>query len=36
MGIPNLPPLDIKQLKYSYSKYEDELTKEEQNRNKLI
>jgi 5'-3' exonuclease len=35
MGIPNLPPLDIKQLKYSYSKYEDELTKEEQNRNKL-
>jgi 5'-3' exonuclease len=36
MGIPNLPPLDIKQLKYSYHKYENEITKEEQNRNKTI
>jgi 5'-3' exoribonuclease 2 len=36
MGIPNLPPLDIEQLKHSYLKYEDELTKEEKERNILV
>jgi 5'-3' exonuclease len=33
MGIPKLPPLDIKQIKYSYFKYKNELTKEELERN---
>ena len=36
MGIPNLPPLDIKQLKHSYFKYEGELSEEEQKRNRNI
>jgi len=33
MGIPKLPPLDIDNLKYYYSKYENELNKEELKRN---
>lgn len=33
MGIPKLPPLDIDNLKYYYSKYENELNKEENKRN---
>ena len=35
MAIPNLPPLDIKQIKYSYFKYKDELKKEELERNEI-
>jgi 5'-3' exonuclease len=33
MGIPILPPLDIKLIKYIFNKYKDELTEEEKNRN---
>jgi 5'-3' exoribonuclease 2 len=33
MGIPNLPPLDIEQLKHYYNKYKNELSKEELERN---
>jgi len=36
MGIPILPSLDIDLIKYIYYKYEDELTDEEKNRNKII
>jgi 5'-3' exonuclease len=35
MAIPKLPPIDIKQIKYSYYKYKDELKKEEIERNKF-
>jgi 5'-3' exonuclease len=35
MGIPNLPQLDIKQVRYYYNKYKDELTKEEKEREML-
>lgn len=34
MGIPILPPLDIKLIKYIYYKYKDELSEEDNNRNK--
>jgi 5'-3' exonuclease len=33
MGIPKLPPLDIKQIIHSYAKYKNELKKEELERN---
>lgn len=36
MGIPILPSLDIDLIKYIYYKYEDELTDEEKNRNKIL
>jgi 5'-3' exoribonuclease 2 len=35
-GIPKLPPLDIELVKHMFYKYQDELTKEEKNRNKII
>jgi 5'-3' exonuclease len=35
MAIPKLPPLDIKQVKYSYLKYKDEMNKEELDRNEI-
>lgn len=35
MGIPTLPPLDITQIKHSYFKYKNELTKEELERNEI-
>jgi 5'-3' exonuclease len=36
MGIPSLPPLDLKLLNYMYNKYKDELTPEEKDRNKNL
>ena len=36
MGIPILPPLDIDLIKYIFNKYKDELSEEENNRNKNI
>jgi 5'-3' exoribonuclease 2 len=35
-GIPNLPPLDIELIKHCYLKYMDELSKNENERNKLL
>ena len=35
-GIPRLPPLDIELVKHMYYKYQDELTTDEKNRNKII
>jgi 5'-3' exonuclease len=34
-GIPKLPPLEIKSVRYVYKKYKDELTEEESQRNRL-
>lgn len=34
-GIPILPPLEIKLVRYIYSKYKDELSEEDKNRNKI-
>lgn len=35
-GIPILPPLEIKLVRYIYSKYKDELSEEDKNRNKIV
>jgi 5'-3' exonuclease len=35
-GIPNLPPLDIDLIKHCYLKYMDELSKNENERNKML
>ena len=35
-GIPKLPPLDIELMKHMFKKYQDELTIEEKNKNKII
>lgn len=35
MAIPSLPPLEIEFVKYIYNKYQNELSKEDQFRNRL-
>lgn len=36
MGIPQLPPLDIELVKYTFHKYKDELSKDDINKNKEL
>jgi 5'-3' exonuclease len=36
MGVPILPPLDIKRIVHSYRKYEDEITKDESIKNQTM
>ena len=35
MSIPKLPPLEIDLVKYMYTKYQDELSKEDNFRNRI-
>jgi 5'-3' exonuclease len=35
MAIPKLPPLEIDLVKYAYTKYKDELSKEDKFRNRI-